>query len=67
MNFISLLGVRPLEDTSNLRREESNKAEHYGIIVAVLPDAISYVPDCTVLESTILLYGRWWPSRMFTV
>jgi hypothetical protein len=67
MNFISLLSVRPLEDTSNLRREENNKAENYGIIVAVLPDTISYVPDCTVLVSTILLYGRWWRTRMFTV
>jgi hypothetical protein len=58
MNFISLVSVRPSEDTSNLQCEESNKAENYNIIVVMLPDAISYVPDYTVLESAILLYGR---------
>jgi hypothetical protein len=58
MNLISLVSVRPLEGTSKLRCGESNKTEKYDIIVAILPDAISYVPDYTLLQSTILLYGR---------
>jgi len=65
MNFNSPIGVRPWK---TLRIYGLEKQSNWEIrYVTMHPDAISCLPDYTVLESTVLLYGRWRRTGIFTV